>query len=141
MNKKTKLLVQNEVQSANYHSSFVILGNTIIFFSSPCQCQINLYPTTIAQNNLIPQSNHNYLQPTKIQLLESLSNLYVVNNLSFGQFIITLMIRSKLSTSNLQCLRVVNIPAKLNTHSISIYDLEIPNICLARKLTFGNRVS
>jgi hypothetical protein len=31
MNKKTKLLVQNEVQSANYHSSFTILETTIIF--------------------------------------------------------------------------------------------------------------
>jgi hypothetical protein len=33
MNKKTKLLVQNEVQSANYHSSFVIIGTTIIFLA------------------------------------------------------------------------------------------------------------
>jgi hypothetical protein len=31
MNKKTKLIVKNEVQSANYHSSFVILGTTTIF--------------------------------------------------------------------------------------------------------------
>jgi hypothetical protein len=31
MNKKTKLLIQNEVQNANYHSSFTILETTTIF--------------------------------------------------------------------------------------------------------------
>ncbi len=107
----------------------------------PCQCQINPNPTPIAQNNLIPQSNHNYLQPMKIQLLESRSILYVMNNLSLGQFFIMLMIWSKLSSNNLQCLRVVNIPTRMNRCSISIYDPKIPSICLARKLTFGNWVS
>ncbi len=51
------------------------------------------------------------------------------------------MIWSKLPTYNLQPFNVVNPLARLNTCSISICDPRIPNICLARKLTFGNWVS
>ncbi len=80
MNKKTKLLVQNEMQSANYHSSFLILETTIMFLVHLTNVKFNPYPAPIAQNNLIPQSNHNYLQPMKIQLSKSFLNLYVVNN-------------------------------------------------------------
>jgi hypothetical protein len=51
------------------------------------------------------------------------------------------MIQSKLSTYNLQCLKVVNTLAKLNTLPILICDPRIPNICLAEKLTFGDQIS
>jgi hypothetical protein len=33
MNKKTKLLIQNEVRSANYHLSFAIPESTIFFLA------------------------------------------------------------------------------------------------------------
>jgi hypothetical protein len=40
MNKKTKLLVQNEMQSANYHSSFLILETTTIFLAHPASVKL-----------------------------------------------------------------------------------------------------
>jgi hypothetical protein len=60
---------------------------------------------------------------------------------SSSQFFTMMMIWSKLSSYNLQRLKVVNTLARLNTHLVSICDHRSPNICLARKLTFGNGVS
>ncbi len=51
------------------------------------------------------------------------------------------MIWSKLSTYNLQHFKVVNTPIRLNICLVSICDLKIPDICLTKKLTFGNWVS
>jgi len=55
------------MQNANFHSSFAIPKKQYEqFLDSPCQ--INHCPIRSAQNNLIFQSNHNYLLPMKTKL-------------------------------------------------------------------------
>ncbi len=77
MNEKTMLLI---LWNVNCHSSCLISKKEQEQFLS-LPCQINHCPTPIVQNNLIIQSNHNYLQPMKIQLLENTLNPYAMNNL------------------------------------------------------------
>jgi hypothetical protein len=67
------------MQNANFHSSFTIPKKQHEpFLDSPCQ--INHCPIPSAQNNLIIQSNHNYLLPMKIKLLKNLLNSCALNN-------------------------------------------------------------
>ncbi len=53
-------------------------------------------------------------------------------------FFKTMIIWSRLLTCKGQCLKVVNTPTKLKIHYVSIRDLGIPKVYLARKLTFEN---
>jgi hypothetical protein len=80
MDKETKLLVQMKCKVLTI-IQVLQSQKQQQFFSSPHQCQINPYLALIAQNNLIPQSNHNCFQLIQIQLSKSLSNPYVVNDL------------------------------------------------------------
>jgi hypothetical protein len=93
-------------------------------------------PIPSAQNNLIIQSNHNYLLPMKIKLSKNLLNPSALNNpnedchASFSP-----QWWSDLNYPHATyCLRAINTPIKLNTNLLSICDLIIPKIYLARML-------
>ncbi len=54
------------------------------------------------------------------------------------RFFTIMIIRSMLSICKWQHVKVVNTPARLKTHSISICEHGIPRIYFAKKPTFGN---
>jgi hypothetical protein len=56
----------------------------------------------------------------------------------WGQFLTIVMILSKFSTCKWSLCKVVNTLARLNTLFVTIYDLGMPRICLAKNTIFEN---